>query len=134
MTKVGILGRMRKFLGREDGGVSIEYVLWVCYMVGLACVSTDATLLMHERTVMFDAARDASRMVASGQKTEEEAQYYVSKSRFGSNQAYQISVTSDEDGFVTTTITVPFSEVLIFSNTLAGNGSLVGEITMWKEV
>ncbi len=100
-------------------------------MVGLLCLCADGTLLMHTKSILYEAARDASRQVALGQATPEEAESRIS-ARFQGNAAYEAEVET-QDGFVTTTVSVPFSEVASFTKQLTGDSRLAGSITMWIE-
>ncbi|WP_102109213.1 TadE/TadG family type IV pilus assembly protein [Oceaniglobus roseus] len=112
--------------------MTIEYVLWVCYMVGLFCMSADGTMLMHQKSVLYDAARDASRQVALGLRSESEAEEGI-RARFGNDPAYDVAI-SISNGYVTSQVSLPFSSATIFSDSFAGDARLVSRNTMWLEV
>lgn len=50
----------------ESGSVSVEFALWVPFLVAFLVFIVDVSSLMHIQTVMYDAARDAARQVATG--------------------------------------------------------------------
>ncbi len=113
----------------EDGGSTIEFLLWMPLMIGMLTLTTDATLLMHKQQNLYNASRDASRQVALGQKTESEAAEILA-ARFSN---YTVSVdVAQSGGFVTTSVSLPFSEFANVSG-LFIDGSLAASATMWVE-
>lgn len=122
---------LRRFQTDQSGAVSLEYALWVSFMTGVLCLSADVTVLMHEKTLLFDAARDAARQVASGQKTNDEAAQMLA-ARLGAESQYSVNIVSS-DGFVTATIGVPFSDVTIFGDGFTGDAQLSSQVVMWIE-
>jgi Flp pilus assembly protein TadG len=126
----GIWKKFKSFRQEESGLVTVEYVLWFPIMMLVMGLVTDATVLMNQQTLLFDAARDAARQVALGQKTDTEAKNAVI-ARLGSNKRFGAIVTSS-NGYVTATVSVPFNDVLIFGGRFTG-GSLAGKVTMWVE-
>jgi len=120
---------LRVFMKEQDGGSSIELLLWFPVLVLMLTFSTDATLLMHQQQNLYNAARDASRQVALGHKTEEEVEELLAM-QFDVDE-FRASVVQ-ETGFVTTTVSVPFSEYAIFSGLLS-DGDLSADVTMWVE-
>nr|WP_319251325.1 TadE/TadG family type IV pilus assembly protein [uncultured Celeribacter sp.] len=127
-----ILCRRRSAFWRgEDGSATIEFALWLPILAGLVMLATDATLLMHEQTYLSQVSRDAARMVAVGDKTVEEAQSFA-VTRLGTDKTYTVSVVEDDD-FVVASVSVPFSDVIIFSGPFSGSAELTGDVSMWIE-
>ena len=120
---------VRRFRKSEDGSSSVEFLIWVPVMVFFLTMTTDATLLMHEQQNLYNAARDASRQVALGQKNEEEAEDELF-ARF--NIPTLIADVTIADGYVKTSITVPFDEITRISGFFV-NGNLGAEVSMWVE-
>lgn len=120
---------VRRFRKSEDGSSSVEFLIWVPVMVFFLTMTTDATLLMHEQQNLYNAARDASRQVALGQKNEEEAEDELF-ARF--NIPTLIADVAIADGYVKTSITVPFDEITRISGFFV-NGNLSAEVSMWVE-
>lgn len=106
-------------------------MLWLPVLTGVLMLSADAALLMHRQTLMYDAAHDAARHVSLGQKTMEDARSAL-LARLGNADDYQVSVSSF-NGYVTTSVGVPFTEVLPFGGGFAKDGTLTSEVTMWVE-
>jgi Flp pilus assembly protein TadG len=127
-----ILRFLSSFRRDEEGSLTVEYVLWVCYLVGLVCLSADGTMLMHQKSVLYDAARDASRQVALGLKSESDAERAV-LARFGNDPAYGVSVTT-QNGYVTSQVTLPFRSATIFGDNFTGDAQLAAQSIMWIEV
>ncbi|MFU8823912.1 TadE/TadG family type IV pilus assembly protein [Yoonia sp.] len=120
---------VRQFLANDNGSTSIEFLLWVPVMVLFLTMTTDATLLMHTQQTITNHARDTSRQVALGQKTTEEAQEQLFQRYSSESHPPQVVV---ENGFVTTTISVPFSDVAKISK-LFLTGDLSANVSMWVE-
>lgn len=114
----------------EEGGVTIEYVLWLPIWVLIMTLTVDATLLFHQRSQFFVAARDMSRLVAVGAKTTAEAQSMIEAAYSGVN-GFQASVT-ETDGFVTTHLSAPFESFTHLSGRFVG-GTLNSSVTMYVE-
>jgi Flp pilus assembly protein TadG len=120
---------IRRFSLDEDGTTSIEFLMWVPVMVMFLTMTTDATLLMHQQQNLYTAARDASRQVALGQKTDDEAQEELIERLGIDTLTAEVAI---ENGFVITTISVPFKEVTHISG-LFVDGNLSADVSMWIE-
>lgn len=121
--------KLRCFGADENGGVTIEFLLWMPLMVMMLTMTTDATLLMHEQQNMYNAARDAARQVALGQKTDEEAQIGLA-SRLGIDGS--VVTVAQANGFVTATVSAPSSEIVKISGFFV-DATLSAEVSMWVE-
>jgi len=117
-----------RWLKNEDGTATVEFALWLPVMAFLLTLTADATTLMHQQQNLYNAARDASRQVALGQKTEEEATDGL-KSRF-TTEALNV-IVRQENGFVTTSISIPYSEYTRVGSIFGGD--LEAEVSMWVE-
>ncbi|MFQ1701245.1 TadE/TadG family type IV pilus assembly protein [Loktanella agnita] len=123
------LSNVRRWRQNEDGVVTIEFLLWLPVMVALLTLTTDATLLMHEQQNMYNAARDSSRQVALGLKTEDEAEeLFLTRFDSGDIEVHIVKA----NGFVTTTASMPFSQTARLSGFLS-SGQLSAEVAMWVE-
>ena len=119
----------------ESGGATVEFVLWLPVFMLIVALIIDATLLLQTQSRFFDVARSASRQVALGILTEQQAEEFVART-FRNDSAFSVTVGPDESGeLVTTTISVPFSKVMIVSGKFAafGDGQLSASISMVKE-
>ena len=122
--------RLRRRLRGEDGAVAIEYVLWLPVLLLVLTLTTDAALLLHQRSQFHAAARDLSRLVSVGAATPGEAMARADQS-FGAISGFQRSVT-EADGFVTTRLSAPFESLTRFSGRFVG-ASIGASVTMYIE-
>ena len=122
--------RLNAFRFGTDGSVTVEYVLWLPVMFLLTMLTTDATMLMHEQTNLMAAARDASREVATGKVSTTQAEERL-LARLGNGRNYKASVSASGH-YVTSTVSVPFSDVVFFGGTFT-KGNLAGQATMYVE-
>lgn len=128
---MGVFRRVSALLRDRRGSTSVEFAIWLPIFFMIFGVATDAALLMHKQTQLIDMARTASRQVSLGIATQAEAEAFV-MSHFAADSAGAATV-SVADGFVTASITLPFSEVTIFSFLLTGSSTLSASITMVDE-
>ena len=119
------------FLQAEDGGISVEYTLWMVAMTLMLMLSADASMLLYKHAQLYDVSRDMARSVATGSLTETEAQQLLNRFRDASD--YRGSVTTDGT-YVTATVSVDFSDVLIFGGQFLGDRVLEGRVVMASEV
>ena len=70
-------GNLWRSLGRrlraEDGGATVEAVLWVPFFILLLALIADASFLFHRQAQMLRAVQDANRAFSTGQFTTTEA-------------------------------------------------------------
>ena len=132
MTRLPRLSFLNRFLAREEGNISIEMILWVPVLVGLLMMTADATFLLYRQTLLFDAARDASRQVALGLRTPEDARDGAI-ARFSGDGGHYTADVALQDGYVTSEISVPFSDVLAFNGIFTGTSMLTASVSMWIE-
>lgn len=139
-TRLGVkmirFRRLRARIARdEDGGATVEFVLWLPIFMVVVALIVDSTMLLQTQSRFFDLARNASRQVATGAMTEAEAKNYV-LTTFGNDSSFQAEVETDQTGtLVTTTISVPFRKVMIMSGKFGsiGDNVLTASISMVKE-
>lgn len=119
----------------ESGSVSVEFALWVPFLVAFLVFIVDVSSLMHIQTVMYDAARDAARQVATGKATTAEAET-TAKARFASDYGMAASVSS-ADNFATATLSAPYSRLVLagsgIASALIGDRTLTASVTMLME-
>ncbi len=126
-----LMTTVRAFRDDIAGGLTVEYVMWVPFMASGVVLTTDVTMLMQEQSRLFVMARDTSRIVALGQKTDVAAVEFM-KERLGSHRDYMVAVSVDSQ-FVTSRVAVPYSDVLIFGGMFTGDNLLAGYSTMLIE-
>jgi hypothetical protein len=111
----------------SEGSTTVEFALWLPLFVLLIGVAVDAAMLMHRQTQMFDVARAASRQVSLGLMEAPDAERFATD-RLGG--AAEIRVAG---GLVTTSLSAPFSQVLVFGSRFLGGTELRASVTMVQE-
>lgn len=128
---MSVIRRMAAFRRDESGSATVEFVLWLPIFFMVFCAATDATLLMHKQTQMIDVARTTSRAVSMGVSSQAEAKAFALR-QINSTDQSRVTVTV-QNGFVTATLNMPYSDVVIFSAFLADDNSLGASVTMVDE-
>ena len=123
--------KLRRLLSSEDGTATIEFVMWLPVFMSVLGIVTDASLLLTKHSQLLDAARDASRFVATGRMTEGEAESYLTD-RLGTFASYQPEVSVD-GLHVTTNIAAPYADFVIFGDMLVGDTMMTAAISMALE-
>ncbi len=73
------------FVNRSEGGVSVEFVLWMPVFVGLIAVIADASFMFMRQANFWNVSRDTARIVSRHALDAEEAEAYArDMARFGS--------------------------------------------------
>jgi len=123
-----------EFIHREDGTASVEFALWLPLLALILMLATDASMLMHRQTLIYDAVRDASRQVVTGVSDVADAQDQLQNRLHdgrGGNNPYTANV-SRQDNYIRAELSVPFSEVAIFAHAFfADDAALRGSVVMW---
>jgi Flp pilus assembly pilin Flp len=75
---------MKRFMSREDGSTTIEFVLWLPLLVGVLMVAVDASVLYMRQSNLWQVSRDTARIVSRHGMTEGVAEAYArSEVQFG---------------------------------------------------
>lgn len=119
----------QRFRADERGSSSIEFLLWIPVMVMMLTMTTDATLLMYKQQDMYNAARDAARQVALGQRTDAQARNSLA-TRVDIDGA--VATVEQSNGFVTTKVSAPSSSIAPISGFFV-DVTLSAEVSMWVE-
>lgn len=106
---------MRRLLRDDRGAVTVEFTVLVPVFVLLLVFFADATVIYMTHTQMFNAAREISRRVATGELGDESAvdAYAAEKLMLGERTYYVDPEFSDDNRVV---IAVKVYEALIFGN------------------
>lgn len=129
MPKFGLLSK--RFGADESGAATIEFVIWLPFLLVLLFLSVNAAVLMHTQTLLYDAARDAARQVATGAATTAEAAS-AAQARFQSAMGVSADVAISGE-FVRADLSVPYTKVLVLGGPMAGDWTLGAAVTMWVE-
>ncbi len=123
---------VKTFLSEQCGSVSVEYVIWLPFMFAFMMLTSDVSIVFLRQQLLYDAARDATRQVALGQKSTTDARTDL-LSRFDAENADYDSAVTVNNGYVTARVWVPYRDVTIFADSLLGEGTLSAEVSMWIE-
>jgi len=129
-----MLAALKKMLGgfrrNEDGGVTVELVMWIPAAAAAINFVTDTTLVMMTQQQMRDAARDASRMVALGQRSPEEAQAFM-LSQLDNSGSFSANVYIDNN--IVTASLAKAAENVTGSSVIYSGKTISSEVSMWIE-
>jgi Flp pilus assembly protein TadG len=113
----GILRFARRFTRHENGGVTIEAVLWMPVFVALLCLVADASLIFGRQAEVLRVVQDANRAMSVGKfgtdgdtDATDVAEAYI-KDRINGlapNATVDTTVTS---GVIRTVVTIPSSDL-----------------------
>jgi Flp pilus assembly protein TadG len=103
-------------LRAEDGGATVEAVLWVPFFILLLALIADASFLFHRQAQMLRAVQDANRAFSTGQFTTIEA---VQDTLVGqylplSEEVQAVSVLDTQtvpSGIIRTSLSIPARDV-----------------------
>ncbi len=122
------------FLRDEKGVVTIEFALWVPIFVGLFVLVTDASIIYLTHSEMWNAARDTTRRMTTGEITSRaQARDYAAAHLFLGSRTYVID--PDFGGEMNVTIAIGLDDAAIFGfffKPILGR-SLVASVTMRRE-
>lgn len=106
---------MRRLLSDDRGAVTVEFTVLVPVFVLLLVFFADATVIYMTHTQMFNAARELSRRVATGELEDENAvdAYAAEKLMLGQRTYYVDPEFSDDNRVV---IAINLYEAVIFGN------------------
>lgn len=113
----GILRSARRFIRHDNGGVTIEAVLWMPVFVALLCLVADASLIFGRQAEVLRVVQDANRAMSVGKfgtdgdtGATDIAEAYI-KDRINGlapNATVDTTVTS---GVIRTVVTIPSSDL-----------------------
>ena len=102
------------FCRDEKGAVTIEFTVLVPFFVFLMIFFADATAIYFTHSEMFNAARDISRRMSTGQiETEDEALAYASQRLYLGERVYTVDVDLT-DGDMPVSIGMRVGQAAIF--------------------
>ena len=130
MFKTAWGAKLKNFCRDDDGSYTVEIVLWVPALLVAFQFVTDATVAMLTQQNFYNVARDASRMVALGQRTTEEAQDFI-YTTLSDVEELRASVLIDNN-LVTSTIEAPLTSVSNMSGRFIDR-DLNANVSMWVE-
>ncbi|ETW14601.1 hypothetical protein ATO8_01800 [Roseivivax marinus] len=87
----------RTFARSEDGGSTVEFVIWMPFVVGCLMLILDFSNLMIVDAGLWNASRDTARAVALRRVSEADAEAHFDARMFPRKVPYTFDVTVDGD-------------------------------------
>ncbi len=117
----------------DRGGVTVEFVIWFPFIVGIAALVADLSLIFATNANMYDTARDAARLMSVRHASPTEAEDYVrGHLLLGRSDEYRINATDGADVAVEISTTIADASVFgAYAALLPGD--LTARVTMVKE-
>ena len=113
----GILRFARRFIRHDNGGVTIEAVLWMPVFVALLCLVADASLIFGRQAEVLRVVQDANRAMSVGKfgtdgdiDATEVAEAYI-KDRINGLAPHATVDTTVTSGVIRTVVTIPSSDL-----------------------
>lgn len=112
-TNTGRTSIFRRYRRDEDGNITIEYMLWVPFIIAILMLIFDVSMTLHTSSRMWDLARDSARAVAVTPDADKAAlitsQIMHIKASLSNSAGYTVTITPT-DG-VADTVTVIITAV-----------------------
>jgi Flp pilus assembly protein TadG len=104
---------MKRFLSRDDGSTTIEFVLWLPLLMAVLIVAMDASVLYMRQSNMWQVSRDTARIVSRHGMDEAAAEIYARNEATYSNHIPMVDVEMTGQ-FVTVRMAANLNEIAPF--------------------
>ncbi|MFN3937540.1 MAG: TadE/TadG family type IV pilus assembly protein [Gemmobacter sp.] len=105
--------RFRTMLRREDGGATVEAVLWMPLLMFVLALVADAAMIYSSQSQALRIVQDANRSMSIGRfRTTTEAQGFI-RDRLATISPNAEIVTRVIDGVIITSVTMPASDLSV---------------------
>ena len=105
---------LRRFTRRQDGGATVEFVLWFPFMFGLMLVISEVSLVYYGQNQVLRVTQDATRQISIGKITKPEELHTYITTRLSKVTDSAVIKNGVETGVITTTVTVPVNDLAPF--------------------
>ena len=117
---------LRKFLRREDGGASVEFVLILPVFLLIVALIVDASMLFFRQSQAYRVVQDANRSMSIGRFTTPEETSTFVIAALTPISAGATASSSVSNGIVTTTASLPIADIQLTGLLSAFQGGTVG--------
>lgn len=126
-------GRLHAFLKGTHGGLSVEFALWVPFLMALLLFAIDASLAFARQSSFMSVSRETARIVARhGLDRDEAVAYAAQRAAFNGHQP-EVAVALEADR-VTVTISAETRAVAPFGALgLVAGGTISASVTQILE-
>jgi hypothetical protein len=104
---------MKRFLSRDEGSTTIEFVLWLPLLMAVLIVAMDASVLYMRQSNMWQVSRDTARIVSRHGMDEASAEIYARNEATYSNHIPMVDVEMTGQ-FVTVRMSSNLNEIAPF--------------------
>jgi Flp pilus assembly protein TadG len=125
MHVVKLTCRLRRFFSRSQGGMTIEFIMWVPVLVGVISLTVQTSMIFTTQSNYWSVARDTARIVARHAMTETVAETYAISQASTNMVTPTVDVTIGNSS-VTVLISAPASSVTPFSGIGILSGVTIG--------
>lgn len=101
---------MKRFLSRDEGSTTVEFVLWLPLLVAVLIVAVDASVLYMRQSNLWQVSRDTARIVSRHGMDEAAAKAYATSEATYSNHVPTVDVVVTGQ-FVTVTLAANLNEI-----------------------
>lgn len=102
---------MARFAHRDEGGATVEFVLWLPMMIALMVLVVDVSLMFYHQSVAVRVVHDGNRAYALGRLNSlSELEQMVTERLAASSPSVQVNA-SVSNGIVTTEAAMPAHEL-----------------------
>lgn len=123
MLPLGLLGRCRQALRREDGAATIEVVLWLPFFLGLFSLMVDISMIFNNQSRIMRIIQDGNRNMSIGRlETTAATETYI-EGRVAPISASAAATTTYNQGLITTTVSVPLADLDLLGIAWVFNGN-----------
>ena len=127
--------RLHNFIFDTRGSMSVEFAIWVPFMVFILVIVADTSFMFLGQNQMWAAARDAARRMISAGDTPQYVETLTRDRLRKDGLDYQVDATNDPNSsYVSVVITVPVSGIMpfgLFHRALLGE-NVVARVVMRK--
>lgn len=109
----GLTG-VRRFVRNEDGAATVEAVVWLPFFFALFGLLTDVSMVFYNQSRLLRIVQDANRNMSVGRLTDIQATEDFIKAASANVSSHVSATTSVTAGLITTTVTVPLSDLDLF--------------------
>lgn len=107
-------GRVSRFAHSETGAATIEAVLWLPMFVMIVALLADVSMMFHGQSRLLRVAQDANRNMSVGRLTTTDAVQAFAVDQLKNVSSNVTAKTTDINGLITTTISVPLNDLDLF--------------------
>ena len=103
-----------RFTRRQDGGATVEFVIWFPFMLGLMLVISEVALVYYGQNQVLRVTQDATRQISIGNiSTADQLHTYIN-TRLSSMTDSAVIKNGVETGIIYTSVTVPVNDLAPF--------------------